>query len=587
MDAFVASLSQAIADAVRSLGAETSASQVAEWLEVPPSPDLGDYALPCFKLAPTLRRGPAQIATQVVDALSARPEPLPEFREIKATGPYVNAFVDAANFVDLTSMEVRRLGDTYGRSEAGDGQTVCIDFSSPNLAKPFHIGHLCSTILGASIARLYEQLGYRAWRVNFLGDWGVQVGFQILAWTRWGDAEELERRGIDYLTELYVRVNDEAKKNPDLDQEARRLFKDLEDGNETYLALWRRIRQVSLESLGRSYSRLGVHFDSNQGEAFCEHEGLTTAAIELYRDELKIAVESRGALIVPLEEIDEELPPLMLKKSDNATIYHTRDVATAIWRWENFEFAKNIYVTDGRQAMHFRQLFAALEVGGFKWFERCVHVPFGIVKVMQEGRIQPMSTREGKMIRLEALLDELVEAVRRLVENETQKRLDLPAEEFAEVTEAVGVGAAIFWAQSRGRRNDLIFDWNQATDPKGASGPYLQYQHARLCGILRRHDADIPAKGQPILDTFEELEVAKRLRTFPQVIERAAGLYEPSVLAEYLLDLASTFSRFYAKHRVLGQEPEIQGARLRLVDATRIVLRRGIEILGMKAPERM
>lgn len=557
-------------------------AQVRSWLSLPPNPEMGDLALPCFKLAPLLRRAPAQIATELCAALT-----LPAaFREVQAAGPYLNAYLDVGQHVHEVVETVRREGARYGCSKEGEGQTIVIDFSSPNLAKPFHVGHLCSTILGASIARLYEALGYRVWKMNHLGDWGVQVGYQILAWQRWGEEARLDSEGIDYLTSLYVRINEDAATDPEMDAEARSIFKALEAGDAGLLQLWSRFRAVTLVSLGQSYERLGISFDSYDGEAFCERQGLTQKIVERYRDELGLAVQSRGALVVPLDELD--LPPLILMKSDDASIYATRDLAMATWRWDNFAFARNIYVTDQRQALHFRQLFLTLAKAGHDWAERCVHVPYGLVKIVEGGQLLPMSTRAGKMIRLEELLDRLVRAVRQIVEEETVKRVELSPAEIDAVSEAVGVGAVVFWTQAQGRRNDLVFDWDRATDTRGATGPYLQYAHARLCGILRKHEAAVPdAAEEAPLDSAEELALAKCLAGFPGMLRRAAEEYEPSLVAESLLDIAAAFSTFYGKHRVLKQSAALTGARLRLVDATRRVLAQGLALLGMAAPEMM
>ncbi len=557
-------------------------AELESWVATPPDPALGDLALPCFKLAPLLRRAPAQIAAELAAAL-----PLPEgFREVRAQGPYLNAFFDAGSFVHEAVERVRHAGPLFGSSDEGQGRKVCIDYSSPNLAKPFHVGHLRSTILGATLARLYEARGYSVFRANHLGDWGVQVGYQILGWQRWGDDGLLAERGIAHLTDLYVRINAAAAEDQEIDAAARRLFQELEAGDPRLLDLWRRFREVTLESLRGSYRRLGATFDSFEGEAFCEREGLSEAVVHRFTDELGLAEESQGALVVPLD--DEELPPLILKKSDAASIYATRDLAMAIWRWDEFHFAHNLYVTDQRQALHFRQLFAALARAGFPWAERNLHLPFGLVKIEEGGQVLPMSTRSGKMIRLEELLDRLVAAVRVIVEEETEKRADLDAEEIDAVCEAVGVGAVVFWTQSRSRNSELVFDWDRATDTRGASGPYLQYAHARLCGILRKHDAAVPGPEQAAhLDSAEELALARAMMEFPGCLERATRLGEPALLAEYLLDLASTFSTFYNRHRVLRQEPAITAARVRLVDAIRIVLARGLEILGMAAPDRM
>lgn len=582
-------LSRRIAEAVASL-AGTSAGEIFALLEHPPKPEMGDFALPCFELARRLKKPPARIATELAAGLG----PIKGVREIRAVAGYLNFFADPAVLIGAIVGEVLARGEACGDSNAGEGRHVVVEFSSPNLAKPFHVGHLTTTILGASLARLFEALGYRVIRMNHLGDWGVQCGYQILAWEKWGEGKKLVEEGIDYLAELYVRIYEEARQKPEIDAEARGCFLRMEQGDERLLALWRRFREATRQSLEESYRRLNVHFDPEvgyQGEAFYELNGFSRKIIEEFRQK-DAAVESEGALVVRIDRRHtggEELPPCILLKADGATIYATRDLAAAKWRWDHFRFDRNVYVVDQRQQLHFRQVFGALKQAGCDWADRCVHVPFGVVKVREFGQVKPMSTREGTMISLKRLLDEMVRVVRRTVE-EVTKPAGLTAEEKEAVCEAVGVGAVLFWIQSGGRMRTVVFDWEEATNPKGATGIYVQYAHARACGILRNYGRRLPAPeavNWSLLAAPEELALARKLEDFGPALRRAADDYEPSYLAQYLIALGQVFSDFYHTCKVLGQEGGLSEARLLLVEAARLVLRKGLYLLGLNAPEKM
>jgi arginyl-tRNA synthetase len=570
------------------LPAETIASQLGR----PPKPEMGDYALPCFQYAKANKLPPPAAASALAEKLNADPALKDILESAGTAAAFLNIKLKPSA---LVSSVVRAIADAkghYGEANIGNGQTVVIDYSAPNIAKPFHVGHLMSTILGASLVRIFRALGYKVVGVNHLGDWGVQCGFQFLAWQR-ADPAEREKRlaaeGLDYLADLYVAINAEAKANPELDAQARALFKKLEDGDAELKALWERLRKETLDYLQRSYDRLGVKFDSDNGEGFYE------PMLKPLLAELKasgVAVESEGALVIPMEDKPpktdkEKKPPFILLKSDEATIYGTRDLAAALYRKKTYDFAKNLYVVDVRQSNHFQQLFKAIAKMGNAWHKDCAHVAFGMMSIKEGDEVLPMSTRGGRMIPLNELLDRMVAIVKNIV---AEKNPELSDERASRVAEAVGVGAIIFWVQARRRASNFTFDWKQATDPTGDTGPYLQYAHTRTCGILRKSGAkpaDWTNANLALLVEPEEAAVGKVLENFPKAVQAAAEDYEPSLISSYLLDLSSAFGNFLNKHRVLDSAPELRAARLALVDAVRQVLAKGLGLIGVAAPEEM
>ena len=539
-------------------------------IQLPPNPELGEYALPCFPLAKALRRHPGQIASE----LAERIRPGGGILAAEAAGPYLNFRVDRKALAEYILMEVYEKGEQYGGSDEGRGEVVVIDFSSPNIAKPFGVHHLRTTAIGWSLYRLYGALGYKPVGINHLGDWGTQFGKLIVAFRRWGDEKALESDPIGHLLELYVRFHSEAESQPELEDEAKAWFKRLEDGDEEARRLWERFRDLSLREFRKVYELMGVSFDYYWGESF--YNDRIPEVVQRLR-ELGLARESEGALVVDLSEYD--MPSCLILKSDEASLYATRDIAAAIYRWEKFKFAKMLYVVGADQQLHFRQVFQVLKLMGCEWADRCVHVPFGLMR-FRHGK---MSTRKGRIVLLEEVFGRAIELVRGIIE---EKNPGL--EDKDEVARKVGVGAVVF-ANLKGRRiKEAIFDWDEVLNFDGETGPYLQYTHARLCSILRKYgEAPDSRVDFGLLEKPEEWAVLRLLERFPEAVRSAAYQYEPGILAGHMIDLATAANKFYNAHRVIGVDRELSRARALLVYAAKTVLARGLYLLGIEAPEEM
>jgi arginyl-tRNA synthetase len=564
------------------------AGEVAALLAEPPDPALGDVAFPCFGLAKERRRAPAQIATE----LAGRVTPDAVIGRVAAAGPYLNVFLDRGQVVPATVRAALADPAAFGRGTTGAGRTAVIDFSSPNIAKPFHFGHLRSTNLGAGIARLLEFQGYRVVRRNYLGDWGTQFGFVIYAWLRWGDEAQLTARAIDYLVELYIRAYRESEADPAVRDEARALFVRLEQGDPEVRALWARFRELSLAGFRGTYARLGIEFDSYAGES-AVNDAVAGVIDRFVR--AGVAIESEGALVVPVADvIGREIAPCMLRKSDGASTYAARDCAEALARWEAFRFDANIYVVS-RQEDHFAQVFAALgklaraEGWPDAWPARCENVSFGFVR--------GMSTRKGEAVWLDAVLNEARDQARRQrVEKSAANARAFPELEgdaLEAVSEAVGLAAVLYFDVSARRLTDVTFDWKTVLQFEGNTGPYLQYTHARMCGIFRRAAAEGLAAGTTDADLAAlgndaEWALARRLLAFAPTAARAAREREPFELARYLNELAAAFNGFYNAHQVIDAAAPAQSrGRLALVGAARAVLATGLGLLGIAALETM
>jgi len=565
----------------------------------PPKADMGDYAFPCFVYAKANKLNPQAAAQQIADTLKANTALAPFLADATTAGAFLNIRLKPGTLCVSVINAIRASQGNYGSGTDGAGKTVVIDYSAPNIAKPFHVGHLMSTILGASLVKIFRALGYKVVGVNHLGDWGVQCGFQFLAWQREkekfakglaADPEvELADKGLDYLADLYVNINEEAKADATLDGQARELFKKLEDGDAGLKALWEKLRTATLKQLQKSYDRLGVSFDSDAGEGFYE------PMLKPLLEDLKtrgIAVESEGALVIPMEDAPpktekDKKPPFILLKADKATIYGTRDLAAALYRKKTYDFDKNLYVVDVRQSDHFRDLFKSIGKMGHAWNKDCAHVAFGLMSIKAGDQILAMSTRGGRMVPLGQLLDKMVDVVKNIVK---EKNPDIGPDKIDSVAEAVGVGAIIFWIQARRRASNFVFDWAQATDPQGDTGPYLQFAHARACGILRKvpiAPEEIRTADLGLLVEPEEVAVIRALEAFPKVLRQAAKDYEPSLLATWALELSGAFSLFLNRHRVIDSAPDLKRARVALVDTVREVLARALALMGVKAPEEM
>ena len=543
------------------------ADQIFALLEKPKSSEMGDIAFPAFSLAKVERKAPQAIANEIAEKIDTT-----GFEKVVATGPYLNFFLDkAAISADILKTVLAEKAD-YGQQNIGHGQNVTLDMSSPNIAKPFSVGHLRSTVIADALGHIYSKLGYKAIRINHLGDWGKQFGMLIVAYKLWGDKEAIEANPIDELLKLYVRINAEAEENPELDEQARQWFKKLEDGDQEAWDLWQWFRDESLVEFNRIYDKLDVSFDYFHGEAF--YNDKMDEGIQILEDK-NLLQKSKGAQIVNLEKYD--LPPALIKKSDGATLYITRDMATAMYRHRTFNFAKNIYVVGQEQSHHFKQLKAVLKEMGFDWSDDMIHVSFGLVTKNKKK----LSTRKGNIIRLEPTLDE---AEARALTQIEAKNPDLENKEA--VAHAVGVGAVKFYDLKSDRDNGYDFDLEAMVSFEGETGPYVQYAYARIQSILRKAEFVPASDANYALNDAESWDIIKLLQDFPSIIQRAAEKYDPSIVAKYAINLAQTFNKYYAHTRILDENPE-RDSRLALAYATGIVLKEALRLLGVDAPEKM
>ena len=536
-------------------------------LEQPKSSDLGDIAFPAFSLAKIERKAPQAIAADIAEKIDAS-----HFEKVVATGPYVNFFLDKSQISDQVIKSVIEAGADYGQQEEGQGANVTIDLSSPNIAKPFSVGHLRSTVIGDALSNIFRKMGYNTIKINHLGDWGKQFGLLMVAYKKWGSKEAVEANPIDELLKLYVRINAEIENDPALDEEGRLWFKKLEDGDPEATELWQWFRDESLVEFNRIYKLLGVEFDSLNGEAF--YNDKMDEAVQIL-EEKGLLKESKGASIVELDDVN--LPPAMIKKSDGATLYITRDIATAIYRARTYNFVKNIYAVGQEQSNHFRQLKAVLKKMGFDWSDDMIHVDFGLVTKNR----QKLSTRKGNIILLEPTLQEAISRAKAQIE---EKNPELENKE--EVAHAVGVGAVKFYDLKTDRRNGYDFDLEAMVSFEGETGPYVQYAYARIQSILRKANFTPSTDATYSLNDPESWEIIKLLQDFSRVVKRAAENYDPSLIAKYAINLAQAFNKYYAHTRILDESPE-RDSRLALSYSTAVVLKEALRLLGVEAPEKM
>jgi arginyl-tRNA synthetase len=566
-----------IANAVHALVDAVPAGDIAALLEVPPNPAMGDYSLPCFKLSKVLRKAPPAIAEELRASLADR---LPAgFGKVEAVNGYLNFHLDPTVFADAVIRNVLGRGDRYGASGVGEGKTVVVDYSSPNIAKPFHVGHLRSTVIGQALVNIHRFLGFNVVGVNHLGDWGTQFGKQIVAFKKWGDREEVEKHGVRELVRLYVKFHQEAEEHPELEDEARAEFVKLEQGDPEAKALWQWFVDISLRQFNHIYDLLGVRFDYHLGESFY---------IDKSRDVVKelqekgLLAEDEGALIVRLDEFN--MPPALIIKKDGATLYHTRDIAAALYRKQTYRFDKCIYVTDYAQNLHFAQWFKVIELMGRDWADQLVHVPFGRVSLEGEG----FSTRKGNAVWLEDVLQQAIEKTLAII---NEKNPGLEGKEA--VARQVGVGAVIFNDLSSNRIKDVVFSWETALNFDGETGPYVQYTHARACSLLRKaaeaYGEDGGAFGfdPALLAQPEAVAVLKELDAFPEKVLQAMEKLEPSIISRHLIDVAQSFNRFYHEYPIVVEDEAVRRARLALVRATMVVLKVGLGLIGLSAPEKI
>ena len=536
-------------------------------LEQPKSSDLGDIAFPAFSLAKVERKAPQAIAADIAEKIDQS-----AFEKVVATGPYVNFFLDKSKISDQVIKSVIEAGADYGQQDEGHGQNITIDLSSPNIAKPFSVGHLRSTVIGDALSNIFRKMGYNTIKINHLGDWGKQFGLLMVAYKKWGSKEAVEANPIDELLKLYVRINAEIENDPELDDEGRLWFKKLEDGDPEATELWQWFRDESLVEFNRIYKLLGVEFDSLNGEAF--YNDKMDEAVQILEDK-GLLKESKGASIVELDDVN--LPPAMIKKSDGATLYITRDIATAIYRARTYNFVKNIYAVGQEQSNHFRQLKAVLKKMGFDWSDDMVHVDFGLVTKNR----QKLSTRKGNIILLEPTLQEAISRAKAQIE---EKNPELENKE--EVAHAVGVGAVKFYDLKTDRRNGYDFDLEAMVSFEGETGPYVQYAYARIQSILRKANFTPSTDATYSSSDPESWEIIKLLQDFSRVVKRAAENYDPSLIAKYAINLAQAFNKYYAHTRILDESPERE-SRLALSYSTAVVLKEALRLLGVDAPEKM
>lgn len=548
-----------------------SAPELIKVMETPPEPKLGDIAFPCFILAKTMRKAPAAIAGE----LAATFDTEEVFERVEAVGGYLNFFCSRKAFITDVLNSVKESDGNFSKSDKGNGKTIVIDYSSPNIAKPFHIGHLFSTAVGNSLSRIYSYLGYKVERVNHLGDWGTQFGKLISAYKRWGDPVVIEKDPINELLKIYVKFHEEAEKNPELDDEAREYFKSLENGDPETTKLWQYFRDISLKEFNRVYDMLGVGFDSYAGESF--YNDKMQEVVEILKDK-NLLCESDGAQVVKLDELN--IPPCIILKSDGATIYATRDIAAALYRHRTYNFDKNIYVVGTPQTLHFKQIFAVMKKAGFDWADDCVHVNFGLVKFPDKK----LSTRHGDVVFLEDVLNESINKTLAII---TENSPEMENKE--EVAKKIGIGAILYTFLKNSREKDIVFSWESMLDFEGESAPYVQYSYARAKSILRRCNIDYSDADFSYAVTDEEYELVKQINSFGNAIEDSAAKNEPFYINRYVTQLAKSFNKFYNTRPILkgDVDEETKKARLAIVDAASQVIKSALALLGIETVESM
>ena len=545
-------------------------AELSSYIEIPPDRSMGDYAFPCFRLAKAMRKAPPAIAEELRAGIT-----LPSsITKAEVKGGYLNFFEDRAGAASATIKRVLADGENYGHSNEGGGKNVCVEFSSINIAKPFHIGHLPSTAIGNSLNRIYKALGYNTIAINHLGDWGTQFGKMIVAYKKWGGGKPIEESTVRELVKLYVSFHEEAEKDESLNDEARAWFRKIEQGDSEAVDLWQRMKTLTLKEVGEVYKLLGVEFDSYAGESFYEDK-MQAVIDEL--DAKGLLKTDKGAKIVDLSEYN--MPPCIIVKSDGATLYATRDLAAAIYRKKTYDFVKSIYVVAYQQNLHFQQFFKVLELMGYDWVKDCVHVNFGMVS-MEEGTL---STRHGNVVYLEDVLNASIEKTLEIIK---EKSPDLEDKEAA--ARAVGVGAVVWGILYNSRIKDTSFSWKKMLNFDGETGPYAQYTHARCCSVLRKaggyDEADIDCT---LLSGEAETALVKAIAAFPDTVKAAAEKYEPYLIARAAIEICSRFNKFYYDCRIMDDDMHIRNARLALTDAARICIKNALYLVGLEAPERM
>ncbi len=560
---------QAIAQAVaKASGLNTE--ELSPLIEIPGDPAMGDYAFPCFKLAKELRKAPPMIAADI----SAKLEKPAFIAGIQVVGAYINFFLNKQCYIEDVLGKMSAQEGSYGSSRMGAGKTVCIDYSSINIAKPFHIGHLSTTVIGNSLYRIYGYLGYKPVGINHLGDWGTQFGKLITAYKKWGSKEDIEKNAITAMLELYVRFHDEAERDESLNDEGRAWFKKIEDGDAQALEIFNWFKELTLKEVSVIYDMLGVKFDSYAGESFYNDK------MQPVIDELKakdLLEFSDGAFVVRL---GDDMPPCVILKSDGATLYSTRDLAAAFYRKKTYDFDKCLYVVAYQQNLHFKQWFKVVEMMGYEWAKDLEHVAFGMVS-LEDGTL---STRKGKVVFLQDVLNKAVEKTLSIIKEKSPN-----LENKEEVAKSVGVGAVVFDTLSSARIKDIMFSFDRVLNFDGETGPYVQYTHARCASLLRRAEFDWAAseKDYSALNNDEAFAVAKLLYVFPETVQKACEKNEPYLVTRHVIELAKAMNRFYYEHRIIDEDTAKTAARLALTDSVKQVIKTGLWLIGVDAPDRM
>ena len=546
---------------------------ISDLIEIPPDSKMGDYAIPCFSFAKLMHKNPLVIANEIKETLEKCKEEL-GLSTIEAVNGYCNLFVNREKYVETVMNTLKK--DNSGVEKIGRNKTICIDYSSSNIAKNFHVGHLRTTVIGNSLYKIYDKLGYKVIRINHLGDWGTQFGKLIVAYKKWSSKEEVEKKGIDELLNIYVKFNGESEKNPELMDEARKWFVKMEQGDSEALAIWEWFKEISMVEFERVYNMLGISFDTYLGESY--YRNMVPSLVKLLKEK-NLLIESQGANVIDLSEYD--MPPCMITKKDGGSIYHSRDICAILYRKENYDFDKCLYVTGLEQNLHFKQVFKAIELMGYEWHTDLVHVPYGLVSL--EGA--KLSTRTGNIIYAEDILEE---AVKRAAESIEEKNPKLADKEI--VAKKVGIGAVIFHDLFNQRIKNVDFSWDDVLNFEGTTGPYVQYAYARAKSILRKSNVKIENQSICYAALTDDItfELIKVLSGYEEAVQNAADRYEPSTVARYIISVASSFNKFYHECTILREEDEmIKLARLNLVNLVQKIINEACSLLGMECPEEM
>lgn len=566
---FKEEIAKILSDKIESMTKEDILMQI----EIPPSYEMGDYAFPVFSLAKIFRKNPNMIAEEMAASIKSE-----YFEKVESKGAYINFFTNKEALAKTVVEEISKEKENYGKSKLGEGKTIIVEYSSPNIAKPFHIGHIRSTIIGDSLKRIHKFLGYNVVSINHLGDYGTQFGMLIYAIKNWGNIEEIEKNPIPELLKLYVRVNTEADQNEEIKEECRHYFASLEKGDEDAVKIWTWIREISLKEFNIVYDLLGIKFDSYNGESFYSDKMMKQVE---RMEKLGILKDSEGAKIVDLEKYN--LPPALILKSDGSTIYITRDIAAAEYRHETYHPEKNIYVVATEQNLHFKQLKAVLKEMQYDWYDEITHVAFGMIN-LADGKL---STRQGRVVYLIDVLNKAIEKIMEIL-NEREETSGVKIANKEELAKQVGIGAIKFQELFNQRIKDYTFDWDKTLSFEGESGPYVQYAHARICSLLEKGGFDINKEvDSSLLNNEMEINILRNLYKFTEVVEDAKEKYEPFFISRYVVELAKDFNKYYNQVTINVEDEKLKNTRLMLCYSVKNVISEGLRLLGIEAPEKM